>query len=149
MDERFVPAERRRRLEGLDASVLAMAPLAASLAIFDEVGMPALRSRSVALTGYLADLLDGAGRRGHHPARSGRQGRPAVAAVRVGDARRGRARAASPPAGSSSDFRAPDLIRLAPMPLYTSYHEAWAATARLREALAASTRGSDGVRTAR
>ena len=37
--------------------------------------------------------------------------------------------------GVVSDFRAPDLIRLAPMPLYTSYHDAWAATERLREAL--------------
>ena len=37
--------------------------------------------------------------------------------------------------GVVSDFRAPDLIRLAPMPLYTSYHDAWAAAERLREAL--------------
>ena len=100
MDERFVPADGAAGWKASTASMLAMAPLAASLAIFDEVGMPALRSRSVALTGYLADAARRRWSRGHHAARSGRQGRPAVAAVRVGDARRGRARPASPPAGS-------------------------------------------------
>ncbi len=47
MDERFVPAGGAAGWKVSTASVLAMAPLAASLAIFDAVGMPALRSRSV------------------------------------------------------------------------------------------------------
>ena len=67
--------------------------------IFDEVGMPALRSRSIALDRLPCRAARRRGRRGHHPARSGRQGRPAVAAVRVRDARRGRARRPRRPRG--------------------------------------------------
>ena len=39
--------------------ILAMAPVLASLEMFDAVGMAALRERSVRLTGYLEALLDG------------------------------------------------------------------------------------------
>ncbi len=115
--------------------MLAMAPLAASLAIFDEVGMPALRSRSVALTGYLAEPA----RRRWRSRSSPRAIRPPGApSCRCGSSPRRAPRPCSrglAARGVVSDFRAPDLIRLAPMPLYTSYHDAWAATERLREAL--------------
>ena len=39
--------------------IFAMAPVRASLAMFDKVGMAALRERSMRLTGYLESLLDG------------------------------------------------------------------------------------------
>ena len=35
-----------------------------------------------------------------------------------------------------ADFRAPDIIRLAPVPLYNTYHEAWLVAEMLRSAVA-------------
>ena len=53
----FAPAEGAAGWATSTTSILALAPVAASLAIFDEVGMPALRARSVALTGFLESAL--------------------------------------------------------------------------------------------
>ena len=134
MDERFVPADGAAGWKASTASVLAMAPLAASLAIFDSVGMPALRSRSVALTGYLADLLDGLGVEVITPRDPAARG--AQLSLRFESAARAEAVLGGLAArGVVSDFPAPHPARLAPMPLYTSYHDAWAAAERLREAL--------------
>ena len=38
--------------------ILAMAPVRVSLELFDRIGMEALRSRSVRLTGFLERMLD-------------------------------------------------------------------------------------------
>ena len=40
--------------------IFSMGPVRTSLEIFDQVGMPALRERSIRLTGYLESLLAGA-----------------------------------------------------------------------------------------
>src|SRR5258705_6596024 len=53
----FTPAEGAAGWANSTTSIIALAPVAASLAIFDEVGMPALRARSVALTGHLEACL--------------------------------------------------------------------------------------------
>ena len=87
MDGPFVPAEGAAGWKASTNPVLALAPLAASLAIFDEVGMPALRARSVAMTGYLEALLEPLlarlGITMITPARRRGAWRPAVAPVRV------------------------------------------------------------------
>ncbi|MDG4789394.1 kynureninase [Micromonospora sp. WMMD1102] len=110
--------------------VLAMAPMRSALAIFEEVGMPALRARSERLTGYLEELLDRIipGRplrvlTPRDPARRGCQ-----LSVRIG---RGGAAALterlSREYGVVVDDREPDVIRLAPVPLYSTYHDCWRA----------------------
>jgi kynureninase len=96
--------------------------------------MSALRARSVALTGYLEGLLrelsveivtpsDPAARGAQLSLRS-----PAAERILAALATR----------GVVADLRAPDLIRVAPVPLYTTYHEAWRFAATLREVLPAS-----------
>jgi kynureninase len=41
-------------------------------------------------------------------------------------------------AGVVGDLRAPDTVRLTPVPLYTGWHDAWRAVAALRDALRAA-----------
>ncbi|MEO3748296.1 kynureninase [Plantactinospora sp. B5E13] len=110
--------------------VLAMAPMRTSLAIFDEVGMTTLRARSLRLTGYLEDLLDRITPTRpievitpRNPERRGCQ-----LSVRVG--RGGAAeltKRLSHEYGVLVDDREPDIIRLAPVPLYSTYHDCWRA----------------------
>ena len=106
-----------------------------SLRIFDEVGMPALRERSVRLTGYLRGLLesiaDDAGLALVTPA--DQQG--AQISVRVpGDAAELTERLAEN-WGVVADDRRPDIVRLAPAPLYCTFHDCWRAVDALGQEL--------------
>ncbi len=111
--------------------ILSLAPIGASLAIFDEVGMAAIREKSVALTGWLERLIDALVPDAtiltpRDPDRRGTQ-----LSVRLPDARR-RLHAIEA-AGVTADFREPDIIRLAPVPLYNTYTDAWRAATALAE----------------
>ncbi|GGK02514.1 kynureninase [Pilimelia anulata] len=114
--------------------ILAMGPVRSSLAIFDRVGMPALRARSERLTGYLAEQLDAIlpGRplavlTPRDPAARGCQLSVRVTGVRAGEVTR-RLREEH---GVIADAREPDVVRLAPVPLYSTYHDCWRAAAAL------------------
>jgi len=104
--------------------VLAMAPLGPALAMFEEAGMPALRAKSERLTRYLEWLLDGADAleqiTPRDPARRGAQ-----LSYRVRDA--DGLRAGLSARGVDVDVRAPDVLRLAPAPLFNSFHDVWRA----------------------
>jgi kynureninase len=110
-----------------------MAPVLASLQIFDEVGMHALRERSVRLTGYLESLLDEVGADFITPRDPDRRGAqlsvriPADAADVSAALRRRHAVVA--------DSRKPDVIRLAPAPLYTTFHDCWRGASALAAVL--------------
>ncbi len=129
----FVPDHGAAGWKASTPSVLALAPIAASLAIFDEVGMPALRARSVALTGYLAGLLDDLPIEVITP--TDPQARGAQLSLRFEGAERVLATLAA--GGVVADYRAPDLVRVAPAPLYNTYREAWRLAELLREFAAA------------
>jgi len=129
MVDAFVPASGAAGWEASTPPVMALAPLATSLAIFDEVGMPALRAKSVELTGYLARLLDDLGIEAITPTEPAARG--AQLSLRLRDAETVLAGLAA--RGVVADFRAPDIIRVAPVPLYNTYHEAWRFAHLLRE----------------
>jgi kynureninase len=109
-------------------SLLASAPLRGSLRLFHEAGIEALRAKSLAQTEYLMRLLEETGlisakygfAIGTPRAADRRGGHVAVEhdeAPRIARALKGR--------GVIPDFRAPNVIRLAPTPLSTTYHELW------------------------
>jgi kynureninase len=83
--------------------------------------MPALRAKSIALTGYLAGLLDDLGIEVITPMDPAARG--AQLSLRFHDAETVLAELAA--GGVVADFRAPDIVRVAPIPLYNTYHEAW------------------------
>jgi kynureninase len=129
MTERFLPATGAAGWEASTASPLLLAPLAASLAIFDEAGMAPLRARSIDLTGYLAGLLADLPVEVITPSDPAARG--AQLSLRIDRAEAVLERLAE--RGVVADFRAPDLIRVAPAPLYNTYLDAWRFTAILRE----------------
>jgi kynureninase len=134
MGEPFVASEGAAGWKASTNPVLSLAPLVSSLAIFDEVGMPALRARSVALTGYLERRLEALGVEIITPREPAARG--AQLSLRFPTAAVAEAVLAYLGAhGVIADFRGPDIIRLAPMPLYNTYHDAWEAATILGGAL--------------
>jgi kynureninase len=110
--------------------IFSMGPVRTSLEIFDRVGMTALSARSRRLTGYLAGLLDAAGETIITPRDPDRRGaqlsvRAAGAGELVERLRTGY--------GVVADAREPDILRLAPAPLYNTYHDCWRAAAALAD----------------
>ncbi len=133
MAPEFVPSPGADGWQLSNPPILSLAPLVASLALFDEAGMPALRAKSVALTGYLERLL--AARVGTavtlltpaDPAVRGatlslRLELPRTAARAVFDGLRRR--------GMLADWREPDVMRVAPVPLYNRFEDAWCSSRR-------------------
>jgi kynureninase len=105
--------------------ILAMAPLRASLDIFDDIGMDTLRAKSIKLTGYLRWLLEQQPSDRFEiitPAETDAQG--CQLSILLHDQPKARFKALES-AGIVGDFREPNVIRIAPTPLYNTYHEVW------------------------
>ena len=102
-------------------SIMSMAPLRASLEIFAAAGMQPLRQKSESLTGYLEFLLDQHAKEDFTvltPRESDRRG--AQLSLRTRQA--GRSICDRLVAqGALCDWREPDVLRVAPVPLYNTY----------------------------
>ncbi|WP_432989189.1 kynureninase [Dactylosporangium sp. CA-233914] len=108
--------------------ILAMSPVRTSLELFDKVGMAQLRARSERLTAYLQSLLDPIGVEVVTPRDPARRG--CQLSLRVADAG-GLSKTLRHRHGVIADSREPDIVRLAPVPLYSTYHDCWRAAAAL------------------
>lgn len=107
--------------------VLAIAPVRVSLEIFDKAGMPALRAKSERMTGYLQALIDaipGAERLVEviTPREPAARGCQLSIAVKERPKDLHKALGAD---GVVCDFREPNVIRVAPVPLYNTFHDCW------------------------
>lgn len=118
--------------------ILSLAPIGVSLAMFEAVGMPALREKSVALTAYLETAIDALAPDAEIITPRDPTARGAQLSVRLPDAP---ARLAALEAlDVVADFREPDIVRLAPTPLYNTYHDAWRAARALADTTPRSSR---------
>ena len=106
--------------------IFAMAPLRASLAMFDKAGgMEPLRSKSVRLTSYLEFLLNQNGSKRFTiitPTSPDERGCQLSILAHEHPKELHNELVA---AGVKCDFREPNVIRVAPTPLYNAFHEAW------------------------
>ncbi|MFT3744468.1 MAG: kynureninase [Pyrinomonadaceae bacterium] len=115
--------------------ILQMAALRASLEIFDEAGMSALRNKSVKLTGYLESLITGIGNeRISVITPSDPMQRGCQLSIRVKNGDRTLFDKITE-RGVVADWREPDVIRVAPTPLYNSFEDVFRFAEILRSAL--------------
>jgi len=116
-------------------AILSLAPVEGALKTILEAGIEAIRKKSLKMTSYLMYLVDEtlsrqmydftigtpreAERRSGHVAIEHKEG------MRITEALRTR--------GVVPDFRPPNIIRAAPIPLYNTYYEIWKFVQQLRE----------------
>jgi kynureninase len=136
MDSTFYPARDAGRFLISTPHVLSMAPLLGALELIGRAGISAIRGKSLLLTQTLRVEIDARLQRFgvrvvtpfEHDHRGGHLSLCHPAAGRLSQALRAR--------GVIPDFRPPDLLRLAPAPLYTSFAECVRTVDILEEILA-------------
>jgi len=125
MRHNFLPTRSAGAYQIGTPHVLSLAPLLGSLEMFSEAGIERVRRKSLGLTRYLIDLIEhelaGEGfsvgtprtdeRRGGHVALEHEEAARICEALKENSV--------------VPDFRAPNVIRLAPVALYTSYTDAY------------------------
>ncbi len=132
MEHTFTPADDAGAYQIGTPHILSMAPLFGSLEMFADARMERIRSKSLHITQYLMDLIEhelpdmgftiGNLREDHR--RGGHVSLEHPEAARICKALKEN--------GVVPDFRAPNVIRLAPVALYTSYSEVWNAVQILK-----------------
>jgi kynureninase len=128
LEPEFIPVPSADGWQISNPPIFSMAPLRASLAIFDEAGgMEALRAKSVKLTGYLQFLIEnsaGAGKRYMVITPREKEERGCQLSILVQEHPK-ELFAKLEAADVKCDFREPNVIRAAPTPLYNTFHEVW------------------------
>jgi len=128
----FEPAEGAGRLQVGTPHILSLAPLVGSLEVVAEAGIDAIRRKSLALTAYLRALaeqeLASFGFGCDTPTEDARRGGH-LALTHPEAARICKALIAE---GVIPDHRPPDIVRVAPVALYTSFADCFEAVRRLR-----------------
>jgi kynureninase len=136
MRDGYVPAPGASAFHISNPSLLALAPLGASLDLIEEVGFDLMVSKSRRLTSYLEFLLRNLGSdRIEIITPADPDARGAQLSVRIQNGRTSFDKLTS--MGVLCDWREPDGIRMAPVPLYNSYLDVFRAVERMKSALSA------------
>ncbi|MCW4049809.1 MAG: kynureninase [Candidatus Bathyarchaeota archaeon] len=123
----FDPASTASAYQIGTTTMLSTAPIEGSLYMMREAGIENIRGKSLKITGYLMYLIDemlskepynyGIATPREPERRGGHVGIYHEDAWKINQALVAR--------GVIPDFRPPNIIRLAPIPLYISYHDVW------------------------
>lgn len=131
MPAEFVPQRGAAGWQLSNAQILPMAAHWAALQLFDRAGMDALRTKSEALTGYLEFLLHDDNRfqilTPRDPSARGCQLSIRITGNAKGivDQLKGK--------GIIADYRVPDVIRVAPTPMYNTFEDVYRFSKQLGE----------------
>jgi len=131
MGPEFVPILGAEGWQVSNAPILSMACLRKSMDIFDEAGMDALRTKSEALTGYLEFLLNSMQSKVSIVSPTDPKDRGCQLSVIIHENGK-KVFEQLGERGVVCDRREPDVIRLAPAPLYNSYSDVYQAVEILR-----------------
>lgn len=136
MGDEFVPIKTAEGWQLSNPPIFQLAALKASLDIFEEAGMKNLFEKSRKLTGYLEFLLN----KIHDerisvitPLNPNERG--CQLSIRVRNADKNLYKAITEK-GVIADWREPDVIRVAPVPLYNSFTDVWKFIEILKDCLA-------------
>lgn len=128
MEPRFIPAAGAEAWQLSNPPILAMAPLRASLALLRDAGMVRLRAKSRGMTQWLAQAVED--RLGEvldilTPADPERRGCQLSLRVRTGPEDGRLLHRWLEQQGVVTDWREPDILRVAPVPLYNRYEDCY------------------------
>lgn len=137
MKKGFIPMPGAEGWQLSNFPVISGAVQLASLKLFDEVGMKALRKKSIALTGYLAFLLQSIPEAEENfqvitPGNTGERGcQLSILMKKKGKTVFNKITKA----GVIADWREPNVIRIAPVPLYNSFTDVFRFVSILKQAI--------------
>ncbi|KQC32757.1 kynureninase [Nonlabens sp. YIK11] len=125
MKPKFDPIYGAEGWQQSNAPILSMAPIRASMELFDEAGFDNLLAKSNQLTNYLEYLINNIeGNRIKIITPKNPKDRGCQLSLAVKNADKSLFEAISDK-GVIADWREPDVIRVAPVPLYNSYMDCW------------------------
>ena len=131
MQKGFVPMPGAAGWQLSNAPILSFAAHRASLDLFAAATMPALRKKSEALTGFLAFLIDTLQQPLHIITPSDPAERGCQLSILTNNKGKALFEYLSEN-GVICDWREPNVIRLAPVPLYNSFQDVWELYERLK-----------------
>jgi len=147
MDNKFVPTPGAGGYQVSNPSAIDLASLSGALSVFNKTSMKELRSKALVITAYAEHLLDGISAASsssgpqpfkiitpRDPAQRGTQ-----LSVLLAEGLLEKVSAALEENGVSCDKRKPDVIRVAPVPLYSRFEDVWRFMQILRGALGMKT----------
>lgn len=138
MEPLFRPAAGVAAWQTSNPPILATAPLVASLAIFQETRIERLRAKSVELTGFLEFLIERLGPDARCITPRKVDARGCQISIRITGGLPTRGRQIFQKLGERGivcDWRDPDIIRVAPVPLYNTFEDVFRFSEHLGEVL--------------